>query len=156
MNRTTLALAALLATTGLAAAQTTDNPFAPAEATQDPFAPGAIGGSAIGSAPIGANSAIGDDPIGTAAGGTASATGDAEVGAMVGSAMAPAPSRVRGYVAGQRGPSVTLSRPVVVGQPLPNSIELREVPASGYRYAVVDGRRVIVEPGSRRVVEVVD
>ena len=41
---------------------------------------------------------------------------------------------------------------VVVGEPLPPTVELRTVPShTEYRYAVVNDRRVIVEPRTRKV-----
>ena len=46
---------------------------------------------------------------------------------------------------------------VVVGEPLPATVELRTVPShTEYRYAVVNDRRVIVEPRTRRVVKIID
>jgi Protein of unknown function (DUF1236) len=44
-----------------------------------------------------------------------------------------------------------------VGEPLPPSVELRVVPNhTEYRYAVVNDRRVIVEPRTRKVIRVID
>lgn len=46
---------------------------------------------------------------------------------------------------------------VVVGRPLPAEVELREVPrVPRYRAAIVGGRTVLVEPGTRRVVRVIE
>jgi len=46
---------------------------------------------------------------------------------------------------------------VVVGEPLPPSVELRVVPNHvEYGYAVVNDRRVIVEPRTRKVIRVID
>jgi hypothetical protein len=46
---------------------------------------------------------------------------------------------------------------VVVGEPLPPTVHLRTVPRhTEYRYAVVNDRRVIVEPRTRRVVRILD
>ena len=46
---------------------------------------------------------------------------------------------------------------VVVGEPLPEVVELRPVPNHvEYRYAVVNDRRVIVEPRTRRVIRILD
>jgi hypothetical protein len=46
---------------------------------------------------------------------------------------------------------------VVVGEPLPPTVVLRPVPNyTEYRYAVVNDRRVIVEPRTRRVVKIID
>ena len=56
-----------------------------------------------------------------------------------------------------RDRSVVVREQVVVGEPLPATVELRPVPShTEYRYAVVNERRVIVEPRTRRVVKIID
>ena len=53
--------------------------------------------------------------------------------------------------------SVVVQERVVVGEPLPPSVELRVVPNHAeYRYAVVNDQRVIVEPRTRKVIRVID
>jgi hypothetical protein len=53
--------------------------------------------------------------------------------------------------------SVVVQERVVVGEPLPTTVELRPVPQyTEYRYAVVNDRRVIVDPRTRRVVKIID
>ena len=43
------------------------------------------------------------------------------------------------------------------GEPLPDTVVLRPVPRyTEYRYAVVNDRRVIVEPRTRRIVKIID
>jgi hypothetical protein len=60
-------------------------------------------------------------------------------------------------VQGERAPSVRLQERVVVGEPLPPTIELRAVPRyTAYRYAVVNDQRVIVDPRIRRVIRIID
>ncbi len=87
-------------------------------------------------------------PVGAAIGGT--------VGAAVGAAV-DIPAAVIGSVTGVREPSVVVREPVVVGQPLPGYVELRPVPRyRDYSYAVVNDRRVIVEPRTRRVIRVIE
>ena len=44
---------------------------------------------------------------------------------------------------------------VVVGSSLPDTVELREIPDYEYRYVYVNDRPMLVEPGSRRVVYVI-
>jgi hypothetical protein len=45
---------------------------------------------------------------------------------------------------------------IAVGQPLPAAVELHTVPQySHYSYAVVNHKRVIVEPQTRKVVKIV-
>ena len=85
-------------------------------------------------------------PIGEAVGGT--------VGAAVGLGL-EIPNAVIGAVPRER--SVVVRERVVVGEPLPEVVELRPVPNHvEYRYAVVNDRRVIVEPRTRRVIRILD
>ncbi len=87
-------------------------------------------------------------PIGAMVGGT--------VGAAVGAGL-EIPNAVITSVEGERAPSVVVRERVVVGEPLPPEVELRPVPShTEYRYAVVNDRRVIVDPRSRRVVKIID
>jgi hypothetical protein len=87
-------------------------------------------------------------PIGAMVGGT--------VGAAVGAGL-EIPNAVITSVEGERVPSVVVHERVVVGEPLPPEVELRPVPRyTEYRYAVVNDRRVIVDPRSRRVVKIID
>jgi hypothetical protein len=52
---------------------------------------------------------------------------------------------------------VTIEEPVVVGEPLPTSVEVRPVPGyADYRYAVVNNQRLIVDPRTRRVIRVIE
>ncbi|AZO08719.1 MULTISPECIES: DUF1236 domain-containing protein [unclassified Mesorhizobium] len=43
-----------------------------------------------------------------------------------------------------------------VGTVLPDTVELHEVPNVQYRYVVVDNRTVVVDPGTRKIVKVID
>jgi hypothetical protein len=86
-------------------------------------------------------------PVGEVVGGT--------VGAAVGLGL-EIPNAVITSIP-DRGPSVTVRERVVVGEPLPPTVELRTVPShTEYRYAVVNDRRVIVEPRTRRVIKIID
>lgn len=42
-----------------------------------------------------------------------------------------------------------------VGTALPDTVELREVPNVKYRYVVVDNRTVLVDPGTRKIVKII-
>lgn len=69
--------------------------------------------------------------------------------------------RFRTYVIEQRVPSYTYARPVAIGTMLPDEgIVYREVPveygAPGYRYTVVNERAVVVEPRTRRIVQIIN
>ena len=84
-------------------------------------------------------------PIGAMVGGT--------VGAAVGAGL-EIPNAVLGGI--PRDDSVVIHERVV-GEPLPPTVVLRPVPNyTEYRYAVVNDRRVIVEPRTRRVVKIID
>ena len=60
-------------------------------------------------------------------------------------------------VQGERAPSVRVQERVVVGEPLPLTVELRTVRRyTEYRYAAVNDQRVIVDPRTRRVIRIID
>jgi hypothetical protein len=105
---------------------------------QSTTAQGAAEGAARGSEAAG--------PVGAIVGGT--------VGAAVGAAV-DIPNAVINSVPRER--SVVVHERVVVGEPLPPAVELRTVPQyTEYRYAVVNDRRVIVEPRTRKVIRILD
>ena len=97
-------------------------------------------------------------PVGAVVGGSVGAAFGA-AGAILGVEDRP---RFREYVVRERRPSYHLREEVHVGAVLPaQGIRLYEVPREyhvrpGYRYAVVNDRPVIVEPSSRRIVEIID
>ena len=67
----------------------------------------------------------------------------------------------REYVARERVPTYTIPDPVVVGGILPETgVTYYDVPQTfgitPYRYTVVNGQAVLVEPRTRRIVEVID
>ncbi len=102
-----------------------------------------------------AGGAVGGAVIGGVVGGPVGAVVGAGVGATVGLAAEP-PTEVVTYVQRDTGPSVVVQERVVVGEPLPASVELRTVPQhTEYRYAVVNNQRVIVEPKSRKVIKII-
>jgi len=104
---------------------------------------GAAGGAVTG--------AIVGGPVGAAVGGVA--------GAVVGTAIDPPPEKVVTYVREAPAPSakVVVREKVVVGQPLPETVVVTPVPENPkYSYAVVNDERVIVEPSSRKVIQVIN
>jgi hypothetical protein len=115
--------------------------LAPAAAfAQGSTAAGAVGGAAVGAAVGG--------PVGAVVG--------AGVGGTVGMAAEP-PAPVVTYVERESIPSVAVQEEVVVGQPLPATVTLHTVPKyKQYSYAVVNHKRVIVEPRSRKVVKIIE
>jgi hypothetical protein len=67
----------------------------------------------------------------------------------------------REYIVRERVPTYTIPERVIVGAVLPDvGITYYDVPQSfgitPYRYTVVNGRTVLVEPRSRRIVQVVE
>jgi hypothetical protein len=104
---------------------------------------GAAGGAVTG--------AIVGGPVGAAVGGV--------TGAIVGAAIDPPPQKVVTYVQQSPAPStrVVIEEKVVVGQPLPQTVVVTPVPENpNYAYAIVNDERVIVEPSSRKVIQVIN
>jgi hypothetical protein len=107
----------------------------------DSTATGMVGGAATG--------AIIGGPVGAGVG--------AVVGAVAGAVIDPPPERVVTYV--QQQPvqqSVVVQQPVVVGNPLSREVVLTPVAEDPrYAYAIVNEQRVIVDPNTYTVVQVV-
>ena len=132
--------------------------LAPAAAfaqTQQPSG-GAVGGATSGAATGAIGGAVVGGPVGAAVGGI----GGAVVGAIIGDAAEP---KLRTYVVEQRVPSYTYAEPVAVGTVLPaQGVVYHRLPAdygpraSDYSYTVVNDRTVIVEPQSRRIVQIIE
>lgn len=112
------------------------------------------GGAAAGAATGAVGGAIVGSPVGAAVGGV--------TGAIVGGALAqPDRTRVQEYVVRERRPSVRIEEDVAVGSTLPGSVTYYEIPAdvgvkTTYRYTVVNGRTVLVDPQTRRVIQVIE
>jgi hypothetical protein len=102
---------------------------------------GVIGGAIVGG------------PVGAVVGGVG--------GAIVGGIADATRPEFRTYVVEQKRPSYTYAQPVVIGAELPEQgVAYYEVPpqygASQYRYTVVNNRTVLVDPKTRRVVQVIE
>jgi len=95
---------------------------------------------------------------GAARGGDAAGPVGAIVGGTVGAAVGAAVEIPNAVITSiPRDRSVVVREELVVGEPLPPTVELRTVPQhTEYRYAVVNDRRVIVEPRTRRVIRILD
>lgn len=116
--------------------------LAPAASAQQGTVNGAAGGAVTG--------AIVGGPVGAAVGGV--------VGAIAGTAIDPPPPRVVTYVEQAPIPAdpVVIQEKIVVGKPIPQTVVLTPVPdAPQYAYAVVNQERVIVDPQTRTVVQVI-
>jgi hypothetical protein len=100
-------------------------------------------------------------PIGAQAQGTVGVVrGDAVIVDSGGIAVEQRPA-FREYVVRERVPTYTIPDRVIVGGVLPEAgITYYDVPqtygATPYRYTVVNGQTVLVEPRSRRIVQVID
>jgi hypothetical protein len=104
---------------------------------------GAAGGAVTG--------AIVGGPVGAAVGGVA--------GAIVGTALDPPPRKVVTYVEQQPIPAdaVVVEETIAVGKPLPKTVVLTPVPEDpAYAYAVVNKKRVVVDPKTYTVVQIVN
>src|SRR3954452_4844668 len=98
---------------------------------------------------------------GAVVGGPAGAAVGAGVGAIAGGIADDARPRFHSYVTEHRHPSYRYDREVTVGADLPSSgVTYYEVPkeygVTKYRYTVVNDRTVLVDPGTHRIVEVID
>jgi hypothetical protein len=126
------ALAAMLATSGYAFAQ---------NGAAGGAAAGAVGGGVVGG------------PVGAVVGGVA--------GAVAGSIADADRPRFREYVVKEKRPSYAYKEELRVGATLPSSgVTYYDVPSeykvTKYRYTVVNNKTVLVDPGTHKVVEVID
>jgi uncharacterized protein YcfJ len=120
------------------------------------FVPGVAlaqsGGAAAGGATGAAAGAIVGGPVGAVVGGV--------TGAIAGGIADQQQPEFRQYVTTQKVPSYTYREEVRVGAVLPESgVTYHEVPANykvkGYRYTVINDTPVLVEPSSRKIVQVI-
>jgi uncharacterized protein YcfJ len=134
MSKKSLLVGAVLASLAPAAA------FAQSGGAAAGAATGAVGGAVVGG------------PVGAAVGGV--------TGAIVGGIADQQQPEFRSYVTTQKVPSYSYREEVRVGAVLPESgVTYHEVPAEykvkGYRYTVVNNTPVLVEPSSRKIVQVI-
>lgn len=125
-----------------------------------PFAAQAQSGAAGGAASGAATGAVGGAIVGGPVGAAAGAVGGAAAGAIVGGIAADQRPAFRTYVTEQKVPSVRYEQQLVVGATLPETVTVREVPArygkTQYRYTVVNDRPVLVEPRTRKIVQIIE
>lgn len=96
-------------------------------------------------------------PVGAVVGGTIGGV----VGGVAGVLGVDQRPRFRTYVVDQRRPSYTYSKDVVIGAELPaDGVTYYDVPPEygvrDYRYTVVNGRTVLVDPVTHRIVDVIE
>jgi len=114
---------------------------------------GARGGAVSGGTAGAVGGAVVGGPVGAVVGGV----GGAVAGAIIGDQT----PRFKTYVSEHEVPSYRYREEVRVGAVLPEAgVTYREVPAEfgtkGYRYTVVNDRTVIVEPKTRRIIQVIE
>ena len=132
MNKT------IIAATCVALTAFTANAYAGEDAAIVTGAGGAVTGALVGG------------PVGAVVGGV--------LGVTAGAHINPPPREVVTYVEEQPVPQsrVVVQEQVVVGEELPEDVVVEQVPESdGYAYAFVNDQRVIVEPDTRRVVQII-
>jgi hypothetical protein len=110
-------------------------------------------GAAAGAATGAVTGAVVGGPVGAAVGGVA--------GAVVGGIADDQRPRFREYVVREHHPSYTYREELRVGAVLPEAgVTYYEAPAEyrvkNYKYTVVNNRAVLVEPHSRKVVQIID
>lgn len=77
--------------------------------------------------------------------------------AVTGSTTTVLPGEVRTYVMEQDVPSVTYDGTIAVGSTLPDTVEVHTIQEHpDYAYTVVNERRVIVNPQTRAVIQVLE
>lgn len=139
--KTTLILGATLAVLAAAPA------FAQATDQQTTVVTEKKSGGAAGGAATGAIAgAVVGGPVGAAVG--------AGVGAVVGHTVAP-PKEVKTYVTTQNAAPVTYGHPIVVGKTVDSDVAWLDVPSyPKYRWAYIDGHRVVIDSSTHDVVAV--
>ena len=69
---------------------------------------------------------------------------------------------IREYVERESVPVIEIERDLTVGQSVPEEVELSTIPQqwgpgmSNYRYIYTDDRVYLIEPSSRRIIQVID
>lgn len=77
--------------------------------------------------------------------------------AVTSSTTVTMPGEVRTYVMEQNVPSVSYEGEIAVGTTLPDTVEVHSVQGhDGYAYTVVNERRVVVNPQTRTVIQVLE
>jgi hypothetical protein len=115
-------------------------------------AQGVVGGAADGAHD--GNRAAG--PVGAVVGGVVGAVG---VAGLLGADQQP---RFRDYAVRERHESFAYDRPVIVGGVLPGAgVTYYDVPAEygvqqGYRYTIINGHPVLVDPRTGRIVQIIE
>ena len=122
----------------------------------------ALAGAAYAQSPSGAAAgAVGGAAVGGAVGGPAGAAVGAATGAAVGGLTGEQRTRFRTYARGAGRPSYRYAEPLRAGVVLPETgVTYYDVPeeyaVTNYQYTIVNDQPVLVEPRTRRVIEVIE
>jgi hypothetical protein len=107
------------------------------------------------------STAVATGAFAQSAGGAADSNPSAATGATAGTRPAVTmdqQTRIRTYWRSARPAAVTMSGSVSMGESIPTSVELRSFPndvnMTNYRYVVVGENMYVVDPGTRKVVHV--
>ena len=69
-------------------------------------------------------------------------------------------AKVKTYVMKEKKPSLKVTEQVTVGSTLPSSVEFYSLPSdvgvTNYRYTVVNDRTVLVDPASRKIIQIIE
>ena len=114
---------------------------------------GARGGAAAGAAAGAVGGAVVGGPVGAVVGGVG--------GAVVGGIAGDNTPRFKTYVRQHEVPSYAYREEVRIGAVLPErGVTYRDVPAEfgvkGYSYTTINDRTVIVEPKTRKIIQVIE
>jgi hypothetical protein len=121
-------------------AQTTSSTTVTTEKSHAGAKAGVVGGAATGALVAG--------PVGAVVGGV--------IGAVAGSSIDP-PAEVKTYVRTTRVEPVTYAGPVAVGDELPDTVTVYEVPKyERYRWTYVNHQRILVDHSTHRIVSVIN
>lgn len=98
---------------------------------------------------------VGGAAVGAAVGGPVGAAVGAVAGAVTGVAATP-PQEVTTYVEKHPVQQVTIGNQVEVGTVVPDSVTLTEVPDTHYAYVYSNNQPIIVNPKTRKVIQVIN
>ena len=107
----------------------------------------------VGNGLAGSPRRVGGVIAGALLGGPIGAVIGGNVGLASGAVVDP-PEQVRTYVTTNKVDPVYLDGEVVVGSAIPKTVRVYQVPDYKYQYAYVNGRTVLVEPESNKIVYV--
>ncbi len=68
--------------------------------------------------------------------------------------------KIRTYITKEKPASMKITESVTIGTALPSTVELRTLPSdvgvTQYRYTVVNDKAVLVDPTSRKIIQIIE